>query len=130
MRKKGITLAETVVAMAIAVIVSMMAYTTCNFAISQNAKNKVKSFFINQAQNYVNCYYLGATEYEDAFEFLIGESAEFGADKTVYYDKDFNISTELDSRYHIDLHFENSNQNFSVKCYSNLNGTAVFEVEV
>ena len=130
MKKRGVTLTETVVAMAIAVIVSLMAYTTCSFAISQNAKSKLKSFFINQTQNYVNCYYLGATEYDYAFEFLTGMSAEYGNDTTVYYDKDFNISSQAESKYHIDLHFANSNQNFSVKCYSDSSQSAIYEVEV
>lgn len=129
-RKKGITLAETVVAMAVIAIVSVMAYTTCSFAISQDSKNKVKSFFINQTQNFVNCYFLGNDGYYDAFKFLTGEDANFGENITIYYDKKFEISNEEDSKYHIDLNFENSNENYVVECYINSSQDVIYQVEV
>ena len=126
--KKGFSLAEVIVAMAIAVIVSLLCYSTCNFAIMQMSNSKTKSFFASQTQNFVNCYYLGSTEYADAINFLTGQTVTYGVNATIYYAKDFSISNQENSEYYIDLNFES--ESFVVKCVSNSSQKIIFEVEV
>ena len=126
--KKGFSLAEVIVAMAIAVIVSLLCYSTCNFAVMQVSNNRTKSFFVSQTQNFVNCYYLGATEFANAVNFLTGQTVTYGEDATIYYAKDFSISNQQNSEYHIDLDFES--ESFVVKCVSNSSQKVIFEVEV
>ena len=126
--KKGFSLAEVIVAMAIAVIVSLLCYSTCNFAIMQMSNSKTKSFFASQTQNFVNCYFLGSAEYADAINFLTGQAVTYGEDATIYYAKDFSISNQQNSEYHIDLNFES--ESFVVKCVSNSSQKIIFEVEV
>jgi len=126
--KRGFSLAETIVAMAVAVIISLFCYATCSFAISQYAISKTKSFFISQTQNFVNCYYLGATDYASAIKFLTNSDVTYGEDATIYYAKDYSLSTQQNSQYYVNLSFKS--QNFVVECFSNTSQKPVFKVEV
>ena len=125
-KKRGVTLVEVVVAMAIAVIVSGIAFTTCNFALSISNKNKIKNFFVNEASNYINCYYLGSSKYAEAMQLLTGTSYVYNEDATIYYAKNLEISVDDSSPYVISLNFKEAG--FEVKCYQSSN--LVYEIEV
>ena len=127
-KKRGVTVVELVVAMAIAVIVSIFAYSTCSFAIGQGQKMKTKNFFISQAQNFVNCYFLGSEQYSDGIKFLTDCDVNYGENATIYYSNDYEITTEDKSQYYVNLIFETGN--FSVECHSNSSSNLIFEVRV
>ena len=114
-KKKGVTLAETIVAMALVVIISTMAFSICNLSLSSSNKSKIKNFFITQTQNYVQAYFLGGEDYESAMELLTGTQCEFNTNTTIYYSNDLTISNEENSSYYIELNFDNT---FLVECYT------------
>lgn len=126
--KKGFSLTEVVVAMAVAVIISMLCYATCNFVIMQSAKSSTKSFFVSQTQNYVTCYYLGEDGYANAIKLLTGNDVVFGQNATMYYAKNLSISDDSNFEYYVNLNFES--EKFVVRCFSNSGMEPFFEVEV
>ena len=128
MSKRGVTVVEIVVAMAIAVIVSVFAYSTCSFAIAQSQRIKTKNFFISQSQNFVNCYFLGSEKYSDGIKFLTDCDVNYGEDATIYYSNDYKITTQDKSQYYINLIFDVDS--FSVECHSNSSSNLIFDVRV
>ena len=126
--KKGFSLSEVTVAMALVVIISVIAFSTCNFSIYQSQKSMIQSFFIGQTQNFVNCYYLGETGYANGIKFLTDKDVIYGQDATIYYAKDFSVSTDEQSEYYVNLKFVD--EKFSVKCFANSNQRCIFEIEV
>ena len=114
--------------MAVAVVMSLLCYSTCNFAILQMTNSKTKSYFASQTQNFVNCYFLGSAQYADAVKFLTNQDVVYGENATIYYEKDFSISNQQNAQYYVTLNFEN--ENFVVKCFSVSNQKTIFEVEV
>lgn len=125
-KKKGVTLVETIIAMALVVIISTMAFSICNLSLSYGNNSKLKNFFITQTQNYVKAYYLGGNDYKNAMELLTGTQYEFGVDTTIYYDGDLNISTESEHTYSVELTFGTG---FSVQCYT-LSNSLIYSYEV
>ena len=128
MSKRGVTVVEIVVAMAIAVIVSVFAYSTCSFAIAQSQRIKTKNFFISQSQNFVNCYFLGSEKYSEGIKFLTDCDVNYGEDATIYYSNDYKITTQDKSQYYINLIFDVDS--FSVECHSNSSSNLIFDVRV
>ena len=56
-KERGVTLLETVIAMALAVIMSVAAYMTCDFAIKTQKNIEIKNFFTQEIENVSMCYY-------------------------------------------------------------------------
>ena len=74
-KQKGVTLIETVVAMALVVIISVAAYTTCNFALKSQYNLDVKNFFMQETENISMCYYKSdkvVDNFENALSFVYG----------------------------------------------------------
>ncbi len=126
-RKKGLTLVETIIAMAVLIIVSFISLSVSNYAISQTNKAEIKMFFQNEAQNYVNCYLLGQDKYDNAIMFYTGKTAVYGEDCEVYYDG-LKISNTNEGNYHVKLLFEIDK--FVVKCFADTSIKEFYALEV
>lgn len=124
-KQKGSTLVEVIVAMAIAVIVSTIAISVCNMAIAFGENNKVKNFFMVEAQNFVQAYYLGGDDYKSAMNMLTGNECEFGENVTIKYSADLSVTNDESAKYSVQVVF---GENFSVQCYTQ-NSKLIYQVE-
>lgn len=156
-KEKGITLVETIIAMALVMIISASVYFTCNYTLKIQNENTVKAFFANETENLAVCYYHSnsksntpAENYEKlktAFEFSSGlsnvENGYFDFDYvsgvqvksiTIYYAKDFSYlekEKKDESAYKIVFSFtQNENGNYYISSYSNASGKLISEREV
>ena len=118
-KKRGISLAEVIVAMALVVIISVIALSTINWSLNTGSKELLKNFFNIESQNYVSAYYSGASNYQDAMTLLTNGTYTYGEDATVYYSQDLTITEEQNAKYYVNLDFEIDS--FSVKCYTSQN---------
>ena len=125
-KNRGMTIVETVVAVAIVVIVSTIAFSICNVSINNGHKNKLQNFFICQTQNYVKAYYQGEDDYSTSMELLTGEAKTFGENTKIYYSSDLNITTEQNSKYVVNIRFDDG---FSVECLDS-NSNLIYGYEV
>ena len=62
--KRGVTLLETVIAMALFVIISVASYMTCDFALKTQKNSEIKNFFTQEVENIAMCYYKSDNEVE------------------------------------------------------------------
>lgn len=151
-KQKGITLVETIVAMALVVIISVSVYVTCNYTLKAQNDNSVKTFFATETENLAMCYYNSAEDYdkfEKAFEFSSGlknvqkdyfdfayVSGTLGQVETItiYYSKDFEYlgkDSKDDSMFKIVFTFkENENGNRLISSYSTSTGNLILSREV
>lgn len=158
-KQRGITLVETIVAMALVVIISVSVYVTCNFTLKAQNDNSVKTFFATETENLAMCYYnsnsktnTSAKNYENfrnAFEFSSGlrnvENDYFDfvyasgtlsqvETITIYYSKDFEYlgkDSKDDSMFKIVFTFkENENGNFLISSFSTSTGNLILSREV
>ena len=123
--QKGSTLVEVIVAMAVAVIISTIAFSVCDMAIAVGNSNRIKNFFCVEAQNYVSAYYLGGTEYLAAMRLLTGYNYTFGEDATIYYSSDLKITESESAKYIVHVTF---GENFLVEC-ENENLKLIYQIE-
>lgn len=129
-KQKGITLVETVVAMALFIIVSASIFLTCNYSIKMQAQNKVKHFFVIETENISMCYY--SESFDDALEFLIGENVDFvekNAENniyTIYYSKELTYSKSENAVYRLKFNFKNEDAPV-VTCESIESGKEIYK---
>lgn len=129
--KKGFTIVELVIAMAIVILISVMAFTISNVSMQANSKAVTKNFFIVQASNFVKCYYLGSADYSDYMEFLTdNDSYVYNTNANIYYDSDFEYCESENAKYRVDLIFDDVNSDFVVECYYCEDGGLIYRVEV
>ena len=126
-KTKGMTLVETIVSMALILIVSLVAFLVLNSSFVSIQKNKEKSFFICQTQNIIMAYNMGESDFEKSLKLMTGKNFVYGQNTTIYFDKDFQITNQEDSKYKVDLVFNESR--FSVKC-SNQANNIIYKAEV
>ena len=126
--KKGLTLVETIIAMAVLVVITLMTFSVGNYVVAQTNKSELKLFFVNESQNYINCYLLGQDEYSNAISFYANKEALYNEDCVIYYSNDLDICDEENSTYSIKLTFEV--EKFVVECFVNNNDNAVYTAEV
>ena len=122
----GFSLVEVVVAMALIVILSFVAFAVCSLSVNVGGKNYVKNYFMTESKNYLSAYFSGNDNYSKAMSLLTGESFVFGEDATVYYSSGFEITTQENSRYKVNLIFGDK---FQVKCLGSDNAE-IYMVEV
>ena len=126
--KKGITLAETIVAMAVLIVISLAIFSVSNYALMQTKKGEINNFFTVESQNYINCYLLGEEEYADAVMFYSNVTTNYNESCSIYYSNEFALDISSDSLYRIDLSFESNK--FLVECYNNIENKLIYSVEV
>ena len=96
-RKKGFSLAETVIALSLITVVFMMAMTTILAVASNYKKISNTSFFTNEITNYLDCYKKGGSQQfkENVNKFMFEEEKLSGAGgngKYVFcYDSSYNL---------------------------------------
>lgn len=152
-KKKGVTLVEVVIAMALAVIVSASVYLTCSFTLKSQNQNMIQNFFSNEIENVAMCYYHSndtddTTNYADFIKslvFLTGlENAESDYISisegvvvsyiTLYYTADLDYlekSKKEESAFKLVFSFvENENGNYNISCYSISTGNLICSREV
>lgn len=96
-RKKGFSLAETVIALSLITVVFMMAMTTLLAVASNYKKISNTSFFTNEITNYLDCYKKGGSQQfkQNVNKFMFEEEKLSGAGgngKYVFcYDSGYNL---------------------------------------
>lgn len=125
-KNSGISLAETIVAMALITIMSLIAFSTCSLSLTINNNSKVKNFFMVEANNYIDCYYMGSADYTQNMNFLTGENYTYGQNASIYYSKDLQITTEQNAKYYVNLSYGSQ---FLVECY-NISNDLIYSVGV
>ena len=68
--KKGVSLTEVVVSMAIIIIISVLTFIICTSAINQKSNNFTKYFFVTQTNNIIKCYNQGEQNYSKGMKLL------------------------------------------------------------
>ena len=122
---KGVTLVETVVAIAVIVILSVAGYTICNFAILNQQKTNRDNFFINETSNILICYY-SEGNFSDKMQFLTGDlTTNFNEDFILYYDKDYSYTDFNLAVYYLTFDFD-----VGIGVYKANDNTLFYEVEV
>ena len=115
-KQKGVTLVETVVAMAIFIIVSAAIFLTCNYSIKTQAQNEVKHFFVVETENVAMCYY--SKDFDNALTFLMGENSDKieknNETKTysIFYSKELKVTSNDKAKYKLSICFENTEEIF------------------
>ena len=124
---KGVTLVETIVAIAVIVIISVVGYSVCSFSVMQQQKLLRKNFFINETHNILACYYSPENDFEDNMIFLTGNSdIDYSSDFVLYYTKNYDYALNMDnSTYYLTFTY-----NDSIKVYKSNNNTLIYDVEV
>lgn len=125
--KKGLSLAEVVVAMALVVLISLEGFSVVNFSLNAGNKLSVESFFVEETKNYITAYYSGEYNYANALNLLTNQTHTFGTDATIFYSNNFQVTSEDNSKYYIKLTFNESN--FMVECFNNQNNL-IYKAEV
>ncbi|HAJ78052.1 MAG TPA: hypothetical protein DCO89_03195 [Clostridiales bacterium] len=126
-QRKGLTLVEVIVAMALVVIISLAGFSVINFSIKSSNKSYVHNFFMVEVQNYINAIMSGSDNYSNSISLLTGETLNYGDNAVIYYSSGLAITQEKNSKYHINIKFDNSP--YSVICYDNQNNL-IFKAEV
>lgn len=126
-KNKGITLIETIVSMALVVIISLVAFLTLSYSNSAMQKIKEKNFFINCSQNFVSAYFMGSGDYEKSLKLITGQDYAYGENTTIYFDNKFKIANQENCEYKVLLNFDE--QIFSVNCTDSSN-VSIYSVEV
>ena len=104
--KKGISLVEVVVAMAVVTIISVSAYSVCNYSLLQQRKIARDTFFVNEANNIVNCLGVGSDEFVDAIKLLTNKDVAYNEDFELFYDSHFEyVDTFDESTYYLSFDF-------------------------
>lgn len=125
--KRGISLVEVVIAMAVVVIMSLAGFSVVNFSLNAGNKFNVESFFVSESQNYISAFNLGEENYSKAIKLLTNQSYTYGENAIIYYSSDFEIVEQANAKYYVNLTFSSSN--FIVQCY-NIQNSLIFEAEV
>lgn len=129
-KQKGVTIVETVVAMALFIIVAVSVFLTCDYSIKIQAQNEIKHFFITESENVSMCYY--SENFDEALEFLIGENVNFVEKDTenniytIYYSKELNYSNTEQAKYKLIINFAESSP-FTITCENIENGKQVYK---
>lgn len=108
-KQKGITLVETIVSMALFIIVSASVFLTCNYSIKVQAQNEIKHFFVVETENIAMCYY--SDSFDDALAFLMAENVNFVEKDTqnniytIYYSKELTYAESENATYKLIFEF-------------------------
>ena len=124
--KKGFSLVEVIVSMALIVIISTMIFSVSSYSLKTGNQSKQKNFFITQTQNYVKAYFLGGENYKKSMKLLTGNEYEFGQNTKIYYSNEYEISNQDDYKYCVNLSF---GTNFLVECCDS-NNNIIYSYEV
>ena len=84
-KKRGVTLLETVIAMALAVIISVAAYMTCDFALKTQHNSEIKIFFTQEVENVAMCYYKSDNDLDKLEDALVFSLNIEGSDNYLEY---------------------------------------------
>ena len=125
--KKGITLVEVVVAMALVVIISIAGFSVVNFSIRAGNKSKIQNFFMVELQNYVTAIMSGAEGYSSSMFLLTNENYNYGENGAVYYSNDLTVTYEDNAKYCINISFDTTP--YSIACYD-IQNNLIYSVEV
>ena len=97
--RRGFSLLETTIAMALIAIVFAMAITTVQAASTTRRRSQNRRFFVTEISNYLECYRMGGRKgFQDNVQTYLGVSlgeASEGA-YTVYYGADYRIVVEAE----------------------------------
>lgn len=126
-KQRAVTLVETVVAMALIVIVSASVFITCSYSIKNQNNNRIKHFFINETENVAMCYY--SDNFNDALLFLVSndDSLIYRDNENecynLYYDNNLSYTNEDNATYKITIDLESE---LSITCVSLESGNNIY----
>lgn len=124
--KKGITLAEVVVAMSLVVIMMVAIFTVCEVSVSTKTKATERYFFANECQNITTAYFLGEDKFEKAIKLLTNYDVNYGTSTTILYDSNFELVTK-NEKYSINIYFEDATH-LKIECKNK--DKMIYELEV
>lgn len=125
-KQKGFSLAEVIVAVALVIVISLVAFAVCSVCVDLGGKNHIKNYFMVESNNYIKAYFLGGANYESAINMLTGKNVNYGEDVSVYYDSNFKITDQENSAYSVNLSFA---EKFKVEC-KNASNNVFYMIEV
>lgn len=92
--RRGFSLLETTIAMALIAIVFAMAITTVQAASTTRRRSQNRRFFVTEISNYLECYRMGgSTGFQDNVQTYLGVSLGEASEGvyTVYYGADYRV---------------------------------------
>ena len=123
-KTKGVTIVETVVAMALIAIISATVFATYTFSIKNQSKYRLKQFFANETENVLMCYY--SNNFSNAISLLTNEPVLKNEDLTyfnLYYDDELNYTDKSNAIFDLKI-------DYSEKYSPNVTVTNIFSNEV
>lgn len=106
-KEKGVTLIETIIAMALVSIVSSIVVLTCNFSSRAKQNNKLTQFFINETESVLVCYY--SNDFYGSLSFLTDKiitNDETTKSYTLYYSSDLAYTEEENAKFSLTINYE------------------------
>lgn len=125
-KEKGVTIVETVVAMAILSIVSSIVFLSCSLILRTQAQNRQTQFFVNETENVMMCYY--SDDFEAALVYLTGSTFELDAESdscTIYYGSHYEYCGWENAAFDLTIRFADP-ANVSVTCKNLSSGKTIY----
>lgn len=127
--KKGYSIVELVVAMAIVVIVSTGALLTLTSASKIFTQSQVKTHLIYEMENIMTCFH--SDDYLSSVKEYVGDTSYDGNSK-IYYTSSFQKSlsnSDSTAEYYIDVNYTNSPQNSLLLKSFKINDTLIYGMD-
>ena len=129
-KKKGLTLVETLISLAVIVIVSVATVSIVVYSTNAISSSRRKSFFAHETNTLANLYLTYNDTPEDftkAVRQYSGQDVVFGTDYTFYYSEEFAYVEEARMSYSLLLDFDVSGLLLSAR---NAKGEEFLSMEV
>lgn len=134
--KKGFSLVEALIALTLIALIFATATTAIVSTVNNRRYTEVKRFFINETQNYLECYKRGGKkEFKDNLYVMLGIKAKQEVEGThnaytVYYSKSFEVVPDEDDGFLPDGAFfklvvNDSNNSFNITVYEAEDATKI-----
>ena len=105
-KEKGLTLIETVVSLAVIIIVSVTAVSVSVYSNNIQKSVEIERYFTVLVDNSLSLYQgYKDSAFETAFNDLTGQSITYGSDHTYFVSQDFKFVTEEYSLYSVKYDF-------------------------
>ena len=117
-KEKGLTLVETVIALAIVAIVSTAAISMTIYSTNALTKSREKSFCSGETDNYATLFLsYGEDDYVEAFNALTGGSISGYENAILYYDVDYKFTTSDKAHFYTTFTYSNENNTLDINFY-------------
>ena len=106
-KEKGLTLIETVIALAIIITVSVAVVSITIYSTNALITTNVKAFFSNEVNNIASLYLsYDDTDYIQAVNVTTGATISKTNDDIIYYNSTYAFSDDTDYNYYISFNYD------------------------